>query len=220
VDFDLIRGYLSKYLLGHKSILDVGCYTGQFLSSLPGIHARYGVEPNVEAAKIAASREIDIVAKTVDEFASTSGIYDVIVACDVIEHVEHPLQFLQQLAPHLSPSGYLFVTTGNYDSWLWRLTGANFWYCYFPEHISFIGPRWVRHVQDKLGLNIVELRRFNYMGRGFNLKQMLAALLFAWNRPLFHFNRSLRGRTPHSDEPPGCGAMADHMLCIFQRSTT
>jgi SAM-dependent methyltransferase len=217
VDFDLIRNYLETYPPGYTSIVDVGCYTGQFLSSVPGKILRYGVEPNPGAAKIAASREISILAKTADEFASTTGFYDVIVACDVIEHVENPLQFLQQLSRRLTPSGQLLVTTGNYDSWLWRLTRAKYWYCHFPEHISFIGPRWVRQLPGKLGLKICKVVPFNYSGRGFSLKQMIAALLFAWNRPLYRLIRSRAAMIEETEIPPGCGAIRDHILCIFQR---
>jgi SAM-dependent methyltransferase len=219
-DFDLIRNYLDTYQRGYRDVVDVGCYTGQFLSSLPGEVARYGVEPSVDAAKIAASKEITIVAKTVDEFAATTGFYDIIVACDVLEHVANPLQFLQQLSLRLAPSGHLLVTTGNYDSWLWRLTGGRYWYCYFAEHISFIGPRWIERVRSKLGLKVCEVIRFNYLGRGFNLKQVIAALVFAWNRPLYRLIRLRGGRVADIDLPPGCGATKDHMLCIFQRAST
>lgn len=218
-DFDLIRNYLDTYRRGYKSIVDVGCYTGQFLASLSDV-ARYGVEPSVQAAKIATSRKICILARTIDEFASTTGFYDIIVACDVIEHVANPLQFLQQLAQRLAPSGHLFVTTGNYDSFLWKLTGAKYWYCYYPEHISFIGPRWIGRVQGKLGLRVCEVVPFNYIGRGFNLKQTIASLLFAWNRPLFRLIRSRGGRIDETDVPPGCGATKDHILCVFQRVST
>jgi SAM-dependent methyltransferase len=178
------------------------------------------VEPNPGAAKIAASREITILAKTVDEFASTTGLYDIIVACDVIEHVENPLQFLQQLSRRLAPSGQLLVTTGNYDSWLWRLTRAKYWYCHFPEHISFIGPRWLRKLSGKLELKICKIVHFNYSVHGFSLKQMIASLLFAWNRPLYRLIRTRAAMSGESDIPPGCGAIRDHMLCIFQRDST
>jgi SAM-dependent methyltransferase len=219
-DFDLIRNYIDVHLSACTSIVDIGCYTGQFLSSLRGEYARYGVEPNLGAAKIAASRGITILAKTVDEFASMAGYYDIIVACDVIEHVTNPLQFLQQLSRRLTPSGCLFVTTGNYDSWLWRLTGAKYWYCYFPEHISFIGPRWVRRLQGKLGLRTCEVVRFNYSVRGFNFKQMIASLLFAYNRRLYRLIRSRPLLIDGAEIPPGSGATRDHMLCIFKRDST
>ena len=220
VDFDLIRGHLSAFPLEHGSVVDVGCYTGQFLCSLPDKFARYGVEPNVGAAQIAMSRKITILAKTIDEFASTTGCYDIIVACDVIEHVPNPLLFLQQLAQRLTPSGYLLVSTGNYDSWLWKLTGAKYWYCYFPEHISFIGPRWIRRLQGKFGLETRHLVRFNYLNKGFKFKQIIAALIFAWSRPLYRLIRSRSAPDDDLSAPPGCGAIRDHVLCIFQRVST
>jgi SAM-dependent methyltransferase len=219
-DFDLIRNYLGTHVQRYENVVDVGCYTGQFLASLPREVVRYGVEPSIEAGRIAATRGITILARTVDEFASTPGLYDVIVACDVIEHVVNPLQFVLQLSRHLKPAGHLFVTTGNYDAWLWKLTGAKNWYCYYPEHISFIGPRWLDRVQAELGLRIREVVPFNYLGRGFNPRQAVAALLFAWNRPLLQRIRSRGGRIAETDIPPGCGATKDHILCVFQHGST
>lgn len=216
-DFDLIRERLGSSFSGRVRVVDIGCYTGQFLSSLPENFVRFGVEPGLGAAEIAASRGVTIVSRTIEEFASTEEFYEIIVACDVIEHVANPLDFLQKLARRLTPSGRLFVTTGNYDSRLWKLTGAKFWYCYFPEHISFIGPRWIRRFDAELGLKVCEIVRFNYLGGGFNFKQSIAALLFARNRPFYRWIRSRTVRLEGTESPPGCAATRDHMLCTFQR---
>jgi hypothetical protein len=49
---------------------------------------------------------------------------------------------------------------------------------------------------------------------------MIAALLFAWNRPLYRLIRSRATMIDETEIPPGCGAIRDHMLCIFQRVST
>jgi SAM-dependent methyltransferase len=222
VDFKLVRDYLNSYSTENSTVVDIGCYTGRLLVSLPYNLRRFGVEPNVAAAQIAASRDITILARTIDEFAGMDGSYDFIVACDVIEHVENPLQFLRRLGLHLAPRGRLLVTTGNYDSWLWRMTGAKYWYCYFPEHISFIGPTWLGRIQDKVGLKLCKVIPFNYAGGRFNIKLTLASLLYALNPRLFRRIRrhSINKGERVAETPPGCGAIRDHMLCIFEPASS
>ncbi len=219
-DLALIRSYLDKQPGDAVSVVDVGCYTGQFLASLPERFLRYGVEANVKAAEAARSRAVAILAGSVEEFASISETFDVIIACDVIEHLENPLRFLRQLSSRLNKSGQLIISTGNYDSWLWSLVGAKFWYCYFPEHISFIGPKWLKSVQGSSGLRLRHIIPFNYTGGRFGIKQILAALLFASSEPLFRLLRRNKYHGQPFAGPPGCGGTKDHMLCIFDVTPT
>lgn len=113
---------------------------------------------------MAASSGIEIVADTISSLSQRSESYDAIVACDIIEHVPDPLQFIRSLRHHIRPGGWLVITTGNFDAWLWRLTGARFWYCSFPEHISFIGKKWIQRVTSWTEMKLHEIKVFNYRG--------------------------------------------------------
>jgi 2-polyprenyl-3-methyl-5-hydroxy-6-metoxy-1,4-benzoquinol methylase len=52
------------------------------------------------------------------DFASNIGIasFDLVVAVEVIEHVESPINFLRNIARLLSPGGVAVITTPNVDS--------------------------------------------------------------------------------------------------------
>jgi SAM-dependent methyltransferase len=215
-DFRLIQRHLLRWNGLAMDVVDIGCYTGQLLTLLPKSFRLFGVEPNLKASRVAAARGVTVVASTVDDFALANAHYDLIMACDVIEHVPNPLALLQQLGSRLKPTGRLLITTGNCDAWLWRLIGADYWYCRFPEHISFIGTRWVRKMPQSVGLKLVDLTPFNYRGGTVNALGILAALLHKVAPRIYRSLRPIRAGARGGDVPPGSGATRDHMLCIFE----
>jgi len=118
---------------GFINVLDVGCYTGKLLSMLPSRCKLHGIEVNRAAARIAAERGVSIVAHTFEDFEQVDSHFDVIIACDVIEHVVNPITFLRSLRGHLKTGGQAIITTGDADNWLWRIARSNFWYCFFQS---------------------------------------------------------------------------------------
>jgi SAM-dependent methyltransferase len=217
-DIRLIRQQLAPFEGDRLEVVDIGCYTGQLLSSLPRSFRLYGVEPNIGASRVAATRGISVLATTVDDFALMGEKYDVIMACDVIEHVPDPLTLLRQLGGRLKGAGRLIITTGNSNAWLWRIMGANYWYCRFPEHISFVGTEWVQIMPARAGLKLIELELFNYRGGSINLPRILAAFLHKISPKTYRALRDSRTDADVTNNPPGNGATRDHMLCVFELS--
>ena len=222
-DFELIWRYLSG-LDGSRGadVLDVGCYTGQLLASLPQGYGKYGVEPSAAAARLASEQGVVIVADTVQRLATLSRQFDVITACDVIEHLADPVAFLSTLRDRLRDCGRIVLTTGNADAWLWKLAGSRYWYCYHPEHISFVGSRSLAAVAARSGLCVTERIAFNYAGRGglSRINALLGALLYAASPAACQaVLRQVRGAAA-AFVPPGCGASRDHVLCVLTRGGT
>ena len=217
-DFRLIRQQITPLDGRRLEVVDIGCYTGQLLSLLPKSFRPYGVEPNIDASRIASNRGVNILAATVDDFALMGEKYDVIMACDVIEHVPNPLTLLRQLGGRLKVGRRLMITTGNSDAWLWRFIGADYWYCRFPEHISFVGTEWAQKMPARAGLKLIELKLFNYRGGSINLPRILAAFLHKMSPQTYRMLRGTRTHADVTDNPPGNGATRDHMLCVFELS--
>ena len=148
-------------LSGVKSVLDVGCFDGQFLASLGGVE-RFGVEIHEAAADRAKSRGIEIVGADYESLAGFSGRFDVVTSFDVIEHVHNPRYFVHLLAGALKPGGAVIISTGNTDALSWRFMGSRYWYCTIAEHISFINPRWYSWLSGELGLEIDRVQTFSH----------------------------------------------------------
>jgi SAM-dependent methyltransferase len=204
-DFRLVRSRVRDAPL---DVLDVGCYTGHLLTMLPESCRLHGVEPNAAAAAKAESRGVRVVARHWQQLESAGRDFDLITACDVIEHVANPLAFLELLASCLREGGQIIITTGNADAWMWRLLGSRFWYCYYPEHISFIGPRWLALIGARASLRVSELQFFSHSRLPAPVPRLKAMVRtgLAWST------------TPsRSGRPLGAGLSKDHLLCVLRR---
>ncbi len=144
------------------TVLDVGCYDGALLASLSQRFEKFGVEASAAAAQAARQRGIQVVATKFSEIDTLAQQFDVICAIDVIEHVAEPRAFVASLAQKLAAGGTLFVSTGSIEAWSWRMAGGHYWYCSFPEHISFVSPAWAQQVSQGLGLRLVDVQNFTY----------------------------------------------------------
>jgi 2-polyprenyl-3-methyl-5-hydroxy-6-metoxy-1,4-benzoquinol methylase len=211
-DFRLIIAMLQPLHGQELSVLDFGCYTGQLLALLPASFRKFGIEPNRQAAAAAASKGIQII--TDADGCGAAGRpqrYDIILCCDVIEHVPNPLELMTSFRSQLKSGGSLIVSTGNSDALLWRLTGSRFWYCQHAEHISFLSPRWMRNLSEQAGLELTDVRAFNYRGGRTQFGRALAAIFYRASPAIYSRLRGLFGA--YSPGAPGIGATRDHILC-------
>ena len=98
------------------SILDVGC-GGGILSdtlyaqgySVTGIDPS---EPNILAAK-SHNPQIQYLCTSIEEFCANNNKFDVVIAMEVIEHVECLLSFIKSASKLLKTGGLLFISTLN-----------------------------------------------------------------------------------------------------------
>jgi 2-polyprenyl-3-methyl-5-hydroxy-6-metoxy-1,4-benzoquinol methylase len=159
-EFVLAKNYIVKNL-DTASILDVGCYTGIFLDSLPEKYERFGIESSVSTRKILESKKIKVIGGVVRDLERCNFEFNVITLFDVIEHLPSPVSELKLLLKMLKPGGRLLVSTGNTSSLAWRLNRKNFWY-YYPEHVSFFSPSWFRYFCHSLNVKVDEIEKFSY----------------------------------------------------------
>ncbi|MEA2574695.1 MAG: hypothetical protein QOH93_1993, partial [Chloroflexia bacterium] len=111
----------------HNRLLDVGCATGEFLLAAKTRDWEvYGVETSPPAAAQAERLAGAIVhAGTLETATFPHAHFDVITMWDVIEHLQDPRGYLQQIAALLRPGGMLSITTPNIHSLAYRLLGPD-----------------------------------------------------------------------------------------------
>jgi 2-polyprenyl-3-methyl-5-hydroxy-6-metoxy-1,4-benzoquinol methylase len=112
-----------------RTLLDVGCSTGAFLTVArdAGWDAR-GLE--IGAASAAYARDtlkLDVRRGSLYEFDAPEASLDAVALLEVIEHLEHPADAVRRIARLLRPDGLLLVTTPNFDSLYRRLFGNRWW---------------------------------------------------------------------------------------------
>jgi SAM-dependent methyltransferase len=219
-DWNLLVRYLSKRLPKGASVLDFGCYTGGLLSRLDDDFQKFGIEINEQAALMAAARAKATLWPSLKEIPQGCR-FDAIIASDVIEHMANPRQFLEEISSHLNSGGFLILTTGDANNSNWNRFGANWWYCFYPEHISFISRAWLDNSVQSVGLRVHHCKTFRYakLTRARMIRDGLLAYLYGF------FPRTYLGiknrfeaaiKTGRSRGVPGNGISRDHLFVVLR----
>ncbi len=161
------------------SLLDVGAGYGFFVSEClrAGIHAE-GVELSTEATAFARDKlKVPVIQTALEDFTSIKQ-YDVLTAWDVIEHLEAPDQFLRKAAVLLKPGGHLFLTTGDIDSAVAKISGKSWHLFNLPEHLFFFSTTTLKKMLKKSGFGeIVFAHPSNYYNLGYILERFSKKIL-------------------------------------------
>ena len=223
-DFVTIYTYLKNHHGG--SILDVGCYVGDFLAGLPDRFKGYGIEPSDLASKSAASKGIEVLGKTLDELDSDK-VFDVVVSIDVVEHVLDVEKFLGQSLVHVKENGLLIISTGNPGCFFWRkIFKSRFWYNSYPEHLVFPSFKYFCEFAKRHDLPLPEQICFKYVDIHFRasffgfLRQIVFAISPVMHRAFISLRRSMKGIAipMAANIPLGTpGVFTDHQAVIFRK---
>lgn len=127
-----------------RSLLDVGCGAGQWVSfaSESGWRAK-GLDLSAEAIELARSLGAD--AERLDFFdGSLDGSkFGAVTMWELLEHVPRPQTFIERAAQLLTPDGTLALSTPNFDSLGRRWHGPN-WLAFYSEHVVYLRPETLR----------------------------------------------------------------------------
>jgi SAM-dependent methyltransferase len=126
-----------------KSLLDVGTGYGYLLhqmAALEGVSA-IGVELSEKEASYGINHlGVDIRNTALSSAGLIKGSFDLVSCFEVVEHIQDPASFLEELLAYVRPGGFLLVMTDNFESKVARELGPSFpkW---IPHcHISHFGP--------------------------------------------------------------------------------
>lgn len=105
-----------------KRVLDVGCAGGYISLMLEKLgHKVTGIELNAKMAAEARARGIHVLEHDLEEpLPIPDGAYDVVHACEIIEHLFDTESFLSELYRVLIPDGMLILSTPNLNSFMNR----------------------------------------------------------------------------------------------------
>lgn len=100
---------------GSRRILEIGCAEGALGAALERAGARVtGVEPDPDAARVAAGRLSRVVPRRLDDaWAELGDGWDTVIAADVLEHLEDPIGALQRLRERCRPGAILVASLPN-----------------------------------------------------------------------------------------------------------
>lgn len=223
-DFETIYTYLKSHNGG--SILDVGCYSGNFLAGLPEKFKKYGIEPSAAASRCAASKGIEVLGKTLTDLDSDM-VFDVVVSIDVVEHVLDVEEFLGQALAHVKENGLLIVSTGNPSCFAWKkVFKSKYWYSLYPEHVTFPSYKYFNEFSKRNEMPPPEQICFRYI----KMKPLVRLAKLLRYAPFFFFSaiyqvlrkicRFTKGSTTQisTGAPVSLiGVFADHHVIVIKK---
>jgi SAM-dependent methyltransferase len=214
-DFTMARGLVTRRLDSGR-VLDIGCYSGDFLASLPEGFDRFGVEPIKAVTPSLRARGITWLGTSLDSLREGSAYFDVVTLFDVFEHLVDPVSMLRKVGRALKPGGFVILSTGNSDALPWRILRRHYWY-YYSEHLSFFNTGCLSVAANRAGLGMSETFPFSHFcgGRAYAGAELILALFFRAVGPWLYAGLASVLKWPAT--PITCD-WKDHMLVVLTRA--
>ncbi|MCE5212460.1 MAG: class I SAM-dependent methyltransferase [Deltaproteobacteria bacterium] len=145
-----------------KTWLDIGCGHGEFITAVQTYSKNRidvkGTDPNVHKQKSAQMRGLNVSYFDID---SHKERYDIISMLNVYSHLPNPPTFLKSLKKLLYPGSELILETGDTADFKAQDHYRPF---YLPDHLSFASERIVVDILEKLGFEIVCIKKYPLCG--------------------------------------------------------
>ncbi len=135
-------------------ILDIGCNTGKFLHILDGNWDKYGVEPNLQTAKLAKDRGIKVHVGEIFDAGYDSDFFDVVTLYEVINHLIDPIAVFKEINRILKSGGLLVVHSGNIEALIPKLLGPKWKEIMVPTHLFFFSHRTLNDLLNRTGFSV------------------------------------------------------------------
>ena len=171
--------YLSKDLLSENKplkglrVLDIGCGGGLLCEPMARLGAEVlgidVVEKNIKVASIHAKQtglNIDYRYISVENLEKEKNKYDVVLNMEVIEHVDHPEEFISTCSKLLKKDGLMFCSTinRNLKSYMFAILGAEYVMNWLPKGThnweKFIKPFELKRMFINHRLTVLDTRGF------------------------------------------------------------
>lgn len=145
---------IAKFGAQGNTVLDIGC------AEKPNIFLKnkYVVGLDLESANL-PSNYSKFIQADVKELLELNLTYDVVVAGEILEHLEDPIGFLRQCKSCLTNGGKLILSTPNphspFESILTLFLNKRFFYT--KDHVMLFPQRWLIRMLERAGFIDIKL---------------------------------------------------------------
>jgi SAM-dependent methyltransferase len=148
---------VSRFRLAGRSVMEVGCGDGHYLSILAGLGAEvYGLEPSAPFRRLTELRGLPVYAGyAADLEPLPGGPYDAIVTREVLEHVPDPIDFLSSIRASLTSDGIALVEVPSLEQ---ALEHGRF-FDFFPDHLNYFSVGTLARALERSGFLVLEITR-------------------------------------------------------------
>ncbi len=181
-----------------KTVLDVGCATGDYLSRFSS--ASIGIDYSESNLKVCKTKRLNAIKADLNEGLPVDDeSFDVVFCTHVIEHVDSPLFLLREMHRVVRKDGIIILSHPIENS-LTRIILCDGYFKGHPSHLYSFTLAGIKRLFDIAGLEIVTvyldypiLRRFNLMWalKALQYLPLRLGLLFAGNVWLLAYRKGL-----------------------------
>lgn len=173
---DTISGHFEGTPFAHLNILDIGCGGGLISEPLCRLGANVtGIDADESAIKVASQHakaqnlKINYIAGAAENLAQKGQKFDVVLALEIVEHVQNPELFIELCSQLLKPNGVLILSTLNrtWKSYVLGIVAAEQILKWVPagthDWHKFIRPSELAHMSEHCHLNVKNLMGMKYV---------------------------------------------------------
>lgn len=184
-----------KKLLPTGRVLEIGCGEGIVLQKLKDLYDAFGIDFNEDAVKKAEAKGLKVYPMTVEDFSRQFPLikFDAISFFHVLEHVENPMAFLENVRNLLNSNGLVFLSIPNPNRI--RLALSREEWDYPPHHLLRFSVAGLQKLFEKAGFKILTIEEqpkdlpFVYITSTVELDKFIKKKLHI---DVMRFNRFLR----------------------------
>jgi 2-polyprenyl-3-methyl-5-hydroxy-6-metoxy-1,4-benzoquinol methylase len=163
--FDELEAELKKKI-PRPAVLDVGCATGALLEKLRdrGWDCR-GVEISPSADYARRERSLDVLKLPLEDCRFPAASFHLVLASHLIEHLNDPGLFVDEVRRILAPGAFFFVTTPNISGLQARLLKER-WRSAIFDHLYLFSVKTLSLLLKNRGFEIQRVRTWGGLAEG------------------------------------------------------
>ncbi|GAC1420350.1 MAG: hypothetical protein NVS9B7_11310 [Flavisolibacter sp.] len=145
----------ASYISGNQDVLEIGCGSGAFVKYITP-RSYVGLEFSSKAIEKAKAKGIKVFSQSIGEHAmQNENKYDIVCFFQVLEHVDGPLEFLQNSIKVLKKGGKLIIAVPSENSFIKNV--QNFYLNMPPHHVSRWKDKTFEKISELLNLKLVNI---------------------------------------------------------------
>ena len=151
--------FINKCISDEKTLLDVGCGTGDFLQVAKQNKWKVsGIEPNAQARTIANNKTDNSVFEIDQLLKFQPASFNVITLWHVLEHLPNLEEHVQVFKKLLKPNGTLIIAVPNYKSYDAKYY-KEFWAAYdVPRHLWHFNKKSISKLVSIVSMEVVKIK--------------------------------------------------------------
>ena len=159
--------YTGTECFRHKIVADIGCGGGAFLDFLKGVAKEIiAIEPSVQYREIMEQKGYYTYPYAIEAIKKWKDKIEVITSFDVIEHVEKPVQFLNEINQLLANDGKAIIGTPS-DAPVMRAVLGEIYekrLLFSTQHLWVFAEKNLKLMARQAGFTKIEVRHFQRYG--------------------------------------------------------